>query len=166
MSRIVNARKWSRLGYQNYACLLVKKNDWVESHNNIFCRFRNFPPDPYQRNVDNRSCACCKVYSVDNLTENINLWKKESTRPKLTLYLPSVENMVACIFAMPGNNIHVESFCLTPFFNWETSNIETNIGVSEYSVRKARNWSDGIVPQPGQQFSPVLLLIITLAGRA
>ena len=56
------------------------------------------------------------MYDVGKLTDNWNSYKKESTRPKLTLYLPSVENMVAYIFMMTGNNIHGESFCLTRFF--------------------------------------------------
>ena len=66
---------------------------------------------------------------------------------------------------MAGNNIHVESFCLTRFFNWETSNIQANIVVSVYSARKAWNWSDDVVPRQGQHFNPLLLFLITLAGR-
>ena len=38
-----------------------------------------------------------KVYGVDNWSNNSNLYKKKSTRPKLTRYLPTVENMVAHI---------------------------------------------------------------------
>ena len=66
------------------------------------------------------------MYDVGKLPDNWNSYKKESTRPKLTLYLPSVENMVAYIFMMTGNNIHGESFCLTRFFYWKISNIQAN----------------------------------------
>ena len=38
-----------------------------------------------------------KVYGVDNLSNNSNVYKKKLTRPKLTHYLPTVENMVAHI---------------------------------------------------------------------
>ena len=41
--------------------------------------------------------ACYKVYGVDKLSNNLNLYKKKSTCPKLTLYPPTVENMVAHI---------------------------------------------------------------------
>ena len=41
--------------------------------------------------------ACYKVYGEDKLSNNLNLYKKKSTCPKLTLYLPTVENMVAHI---------------------------------------------------------------------
>ena len=83
--------------HQNYVCYLAKEADSVISLYNIFCRFRNFPPDFYQRNWDRRSCACYKVYWEDKLSDNWNLYEKESTRSKLTLYIPSVENMVAYI---------------------------------------------------------------------
>ena len=82
---------------QNYVCLPVKETDWVVSFHNIFCCFLNFPPDFYQHNEDSRSCARYKVYGVDKLTVNWNLYKKELTRPKSTLYLPSVENMVSYV---------------------------------------------------------------------
>ena len=59
--------------HQNYVCLLIKETDWVVSLHNIFTRFRNFPPDFYQRNGDSRSYACYKVYDVDKLTDNWNL---------------------------------------------------------------------------------------------
>ena len=68
-------------------------------------------------------------------------------------------------FVMTGNNIHAESFCLLRFFSWETSNIQANIVVSVHSVRKARNLSDNVVPRQRQLFNPMLLFIITLAGR-
>ena len=42
-----------------------------------------------------RSCACYKVCGVDKLTDNWNLYRKEFTHPKLTLYVPRVENMVS-----------------------------------------------------------------------
>ena len=66
------------------------ENDWV--HQNYVCF-----PDFYQRNGDNRSCACYKVYGVDKLTDNWNLYKKESICLTLILYLPSVENIVPYI---------------------------------------------------------------------
>ena len=85
------------LVHLNYSCLLVKETDRVASLHNIFCRFLDFLPDVYQRNGDSRLCACYKVYDVDTLTDNWNIYK-EPIRPKLTPYLPSVEDMVACIF--------------------------------------------------------------------
>ena len=42
-------------------------------------------------NGDSRSWACYKAYGVDKLTDNSNLYNKKSARPKLNLYLPSVE---------------------------------------------------------------------------
>ena len=88
-------------------------NKPIELYNSTkkICHFFNFPPDFHQRNGDTRWCACYKVYGVDKLSNNSNLFKKISTRPKLTLYLPTVENMVV----MTGNNIHVENICLTRF---------------------------------------------------
>ena len=83
--------------YQNYVCLLVKLTDWVVSLHNIFGHFLNFPPDFHQRNGNTRSCACYKVCGVEKLSNNSNLYKKKSTHPELTLYLPTVENMVAQI---------------------------------------------------------------------
>ena len=91
ISCIVNGRKYNNWVHGNYVCLLFKWTDWVVSLHNIFCRFFNVPPDFHQRNGDTRSCACYKVYGVDKLSNNSNLYKKKSTRPKLTLYLPTVE---------------------------------------------------------------------------
>ena len=152
--------------HQNYVCLLVKKNDWVISLLNIFCRFLNFPPDVYQRNWDSKLCAYYKVYCVDKLTDNWNLYMKDSTRAELTLYLPSVENMVAYILWWLAIIFMSKFFCLTRFFNWETFNILANIVGSVYSVRNDWNWSDSVVPRQGQHFNPVLPFMITLAGRA
>ena len=87
-----NYRDWV---HQNNVCLLVKETAGIVSLHNLFGHFRNFPPKFCQRNGDSRSCANYKFYGVNKLTDNWNLLKKESTRPKLTLYLPSVENMVA-----------------------------------------------------------------------
>ena len=83
--------------HRNYVCLLVKETDWALSLHNIFCRFLNFPPDFYQRNRNNTSCAYYKVYGVDKLSNNWDLYKAESTHPESTLCLLSVENMVAFI---------------------------------------------------------------------
>ena len=82
----------------------------MQADHNILSRFLNFPPDFYQRNSGNRSSAWHKVYGVDNLTNNWNLYKKESTCPKSNIYLPSVENMIVHILVMTVNNIHVNSF--------------------------------------------------------
>ena len=38
------------------------------------------------------------VCGADKLNDNWNVYKKDSTRPKLTLYLTNVENVVAYIF--------------------------------------------------------------------
>ena len=84
--------------HRNYVCLLVKQTDWMASLHNIFCHFFHFPPDFHQRNGDTGSCACYNVYGADNLSIISNLCKKKSTRPKLALYLPMVENMAANIF--------------------------------------------------------------------
>ena len=78
-------------------CLLNKPIELNHS-TTYFAAFINFPPDFHQRNGDTRSCACYKVYGIDGidkLSNNSNLYKKKSTCPKLTLYLPTVENMVA-----------------------------------------------------------------------
>ena len=83
--------------HRNYVCLLVKETSWALSHHHIFCSFLNFPPDCYHRNGDKRSRVCYKVYGVDKLTNNWNLYKKESTHPKSTLYVPRFKNMVAQI---------------------------------------------------------------------
>ena len=56
-----------------------------------------FPPDFQQRNEDTRSCVFYKVYGVDKLSSNKNVHKKKSTRPKSTLYLARVENVIAHI---------------------------------------------------------------------
>ena len=75
----------------------------------------NFSPDFQQRNGDTGSCAGYKVYGVDKLSNNSNLYKKKSTRPKLTLYLPTVTKYGRTSFVMTGNNVHVKNFCLTRF---------------------------------------------------
>ena len=111
----------------------------------------NFPQDIYQRNGDSRSCALYKVYGVDKLTDNWNSSKKESTRPKLTLYLQSVENMVTYIFWWLAI-IVMSKVLFNTFFDWESSNIKAHILVSVYSVRKAWNRFDGVVPRQSQHF--------------
>ena len=122
-----NDHKWV---HWSSVFLLVEEADWALSHTNKFCRFLNFPPDYYQRNRNNTSCARYKVYGVDRLSDNWNLYKAESTHPKSTLYLASVENMVALIIVMTGDNIQAEGFCLTRFSDWETSNIQANNVIS------------------------------------
>ena len=77
-----------------YVCLLNKSIEFYYSATYFAVSFY-FPPDFHQRNGDTRSCSSYKVYGVDKLTNNSNLYKKKSSRPKLTLYLPTVENMVA-----------------------------------------------------------------------
>ena len=81
--------------HRNYVYLFVKETDWFVSLQDIFWRFFNFPPNSHKRKGDNRSCAWYIVYGVDKLGNNSNLYMKKSTRPKLTLYLPRVENVVA-----------------------------------------------------------------------
>ena len=62
-----------------------------------FAIFFNFPPDFHQRNGHTRSCTCYKVCGVDKLSNNSNLYQEKSIRPKLTLYLATIENMFAHI---------------------------------------------------------------------
>ena len=98
ISCIVNGRKMITTGFTGtmYACLLNKP---IELHHSttyfaIFCiSFQIFN----NGNGDTRSCACYKVYGEDNFSNNSNSYNKESTCPKLTLHLPTVENMVAHI---------------------------------------------------------------------
>ena len=79
-----------------YFCLLNKPVELYHS-TTYFAIFLYFPQDFQQRNGDTRSCACYKVYGVGNFSNNSNSYDKESTCPKLTLYLPPVQNMVAHI---------------------------------------------------------------------
>ena len=150
----------------NYVCWIVKETVRVISLHNIFCRFLNFPTDFYLHNWDSKSRACYKVYWVDKLTDNWNLYKKESTRPELTLYLPSAENMVAYILWWLAIIFISKILVLTRYCKWETSNNQANIAGSVYSVRNDWNRSNGVVPRQGQHFNTVLLFMITLAGRA
>ena len=76
-----------------YVYLLNKPIELYHS-TTYFAIFLYFPPDFQQRNGDTRSCARYNVYGVDNFSNNFNSYKKDSTCPKLTLYLPTVENMV------------------------------------------------------------------------
>ena len=100
-----------------YVCLLNKPIALYHS-TTYFAVFFNFPPDFHQRNGDTRSCACYKVYGVDKLSNNSNLYKKKSTRPKLTLYLLTVENMVAQVSwwlaIMFISKIFVQPVCQLP----------------------------------------------------
>ena len=91
-----------------YVCF-IKKPIELYHFTTYFAIFLNFPPDFHQRNGDSRSCACCKVYGVDKLINNWNLYK-ESTRPKLILYLPTFEKYGRTYFVMIGNNVHVSIF--------------------------------------------------------
>ena len=151
--------------HQSSVCLLVKRLLSCITPQ-LFCPFLNFPPNFYQCKGDSRSCACYKDYGVDKLTDIWNLYKEESARPKFTLYLRSVENIVVYIlWWLAIILMSIVFFCLICFFNCETSNIETFVAVSVYSVGKAWNWSDGFMPRQGQHFNPLLLFIIALAGR-
>ena len=77
-----------------YVCLLNKPVKLYHT-TTYFAIFFNFPPDFHKRNADTRSCACYELSGVDTWSNNNwNLFKNESTRSKLTLYLPTVENMV------------------------------------------------------------------------
>ena len=79
-----------------YVCLLSKSVELYHSAT-YFAVFLISLQILYQRNGDSKSCACYKLYGVDKLNDNWNSYEKESTRPKSTRYLPSVENMVAYI---------------------------------------------------------------------
>ena len=78
-----------------YVCLLNEPIELYHSTGYFAIFFFNFPPDFHQCDGDTRSCACYKVYGVDNLSNNPNLYKKKSTCPKLNILLPTIENMVA-----------------------------------------------------------------------
>ena len=152
--------------HQNYMCLLVILINWVVPLHKICCRFLNFPPYFYQRNRDSRSCACYKVYGVDKLTDNWNLYMKESTRSKSTLYLPSVENMIAYIlWWLP---IIFMSKVFVQYFFFQLRGIQCSskyrsIGVLGEEGRKLI-WM--CCASQSQHFDPALLLITTLAGGA
>ena len=97
--------------HQDHVCLLIKETDLIVS-------LHNFPLDFYQRHRDSRSCTCYKVCGVEKLTDNWNLYKKESTCPKLDLYLRNVDNMVAYILWWLLMSI--------VFFKWESSDIQVS----------------------------------------
>ena len=78
-----------------YVCLLNKSIELYHFTTYFAIFFFNFPQDFHQSNGGTRSCAGYKVYGIDKLSNNSNLYKKKPTRPKLTLYLPTVKNMVA-----------------------------------------------------------------------
>ena len=102
---------------------------------------------------------------VDNLSNNSNLYKKRSTCPKLTLYLPTVKNMMAHILWLLAMIFKLK-FLINLSFNCEISSIQAKVVVSAYSVSKAWYGHDGVLLRQGQHFNPVLLFIITLTGRA
>ena len=88
-----NYRDWV---HQNNVCLLVKETAWVVSLHNLFAIFvTSLQSFANVMETAGRVQITNSFYGVNKLTDNWNLFKKESTRPKLTLYLPSVENMVA-----------------------------------------------------------------------
>ena len=69
-----------------WVCLL--KNSIDLYHSTRFFTVFNFLSDFYKWDGDDRSCTCYKVYHVDKLTTSLNLSKKQSTRPQLTLFIP------------------------------------------------------------------------------
>ena len=75
-----------------YVCLFNKPIELYHSrkHYASFLNSLQF----YQHNKDSRSRA---FYGVEKLPDNWNVYKKDSSRPKLTICLPRVENMVAYI---------------------------------------------------------------------
>ena len=76
-----------------YVCLLKKPIELYHSTKH-FAVFLNFTRDfTNVMETANRVQICV----VEKLTDNSNLYQKESTCPKLTLYLPGIENMVAYI---------------------------------------------------------------------
>ena len=67
---------------------------------------------------------------------------------------------------MTANNINVEIFLFNPFLFREAFNIQPKVVVYAYSVKRAWLRHDGVLLRQGQHFNPVLLFMVTLAGRA
>ena len=76
-----------------YVCLLNKPIKLYDS--TTYLAFFSISLQIFTYVMETPNRVHVTVYGVDKLSNNSNVYKKKSTRPKLTLYLPTVENIVA-----------------------------------------------------------------------